>query len=102
MLKAKIVKSASLIALIFQLATSGIIYPMTTVVDTTNVQTDEIFFLDTNGNRWCKREIEDWCEGDLAALLMFNNFTEDISDDIIIGARYNGSLFDFQKETNNN
>ena len=97
MLKAKIVKSVSLIALIFQLATSGIIYPMTTVVDTTNIQTDEIFFLDTNGNRWCRKEIEDWTKGDLAALLMFNNFTEDISDDIILSARYNGTLNDFQK-----
>ena len=97
MLKTKIVKSASLIALIFQLASSGIIYPMTTVVDKCDTQTDKIFFRDTNGNRWCEKEIEDWCEGDLAALLMFNNFTEDISDDIILGARYNGSLSDFQK-----
>jgi len=45
---------------------------------------------DFNGNLWEFEGCEDWLEGDIAAMIMNNNGTQYIYDDIIESVRYCG------------
>lgn len=70
------------------------IYPMAMVVFKINNKTDTVIFKDFNGNLWSYTNgTEDWAVGDLAGIIMYDNNTEIIYDDIIIDARYCGYLF---------
>lgn len=70
------------------------IYPMAMVVFEINNKTDTVVFKDFNGNLWnYTNGTEDWAVGDLAGIIMYDNNTEIIYDDIIIDARYCGYLF---------
>lgn len=40
---------------------------------------------------------DDWTRGDFCALIMFDNFTENVSDDVVISARYGGYMELFEK-----
>lgn len=40
---------------------------------------------------------DDWTRGDFCALTMFDNFTENVSDDVVISARYGGYMELFEK-----
>ena len=51
---------------------------------------DYVVCLDFNGNEWIFEGAEDWCIHDFASLLMWDNETENIEDDIIINAFYSG------------
>ena len=72
-------------------------YPTTTVVSNVcevEVETEKKYCLtleDFNGNAWGYiSEDGDWLEGDIVNLIMCDNGTEEIEDDIIIYARYSG------------
>lgn len=69
------------------------IYPLSTVVTDVNYDTDIVTCTDFNGNEWTFEGCEDWQEGDRASLLMFNNDTEIIYDDVILKAHYNGWVY---------
>ena len=43
---------------------------------------------DFNGHEWQFDEDDEWHKGDLCNLVMFDNGTEEIYDDVIIGAYY--------------
>ena len=86
-----------MLKLILSLIAAGTIYSTVATVTTVDPYTDKVYFTDTKGNIWVEYGAEDWEEGDLAALTMYDNGTDTIYDDVIVGARYNGSLSDFQK-----
>ena len=72
-------------------------YPTTTVVSNVcevEVETEKKYWLtleDFNGDEWVYiSEDADWLEGDIISLIMCDNGTEDIEDDIIIYTRYSG------------
>ena len=72
-------------------------YPTTAVISNVcevEVETEKNYWLtleDFNGNKWGYiSEDADWLEGDIANLIMCDNGTEEIEDDIIIYARYSG------------
>ena len=72
-------------------------YPTTTVISNVcevEVDTEKKYWLtleDFNGNAWGYiSEDGDWLEGDIVNLIMCDNGTEKIEDDIIIYARYSG------------
>ena len=69
------------------------IYPLSTVVTDVNYKKDTVTCVDFNGNEWSFKGCEDWQEGDRASLLMFNNDTVYIYDDVIIKAEYNGWVY---------
>lgn len=69
------------------------IYPLSTVVTDVNYKKDTVTCVDFNGNEWQFEGCEDWQEGDRASLLMFNNDTVYIYDDVIIKAHYNGWVY---------
>ena len=72
-------------------------YPTTTIISNVcevEVETEKKYWLtleDFNDNEWAYiSEDGDWLKGDIASLIMCDNGTEDIEDDIIIYARYSG------------
>ena len=67
-------------------------YALTAVICDLESVNDFVYCEDFNGNLWVFKGIEDWQEGDLASLLMDNNNTIDITDDIILSAHYGGYL----------
>lgn len=83
-----IVATASLFTAIPQINMG--FYPMTTVVTDVNYDTDEVTCTDFNGNKWAFTGCEDWLEGDICSMIMCDNGTETIYDDIIISERYDG------------
>ena len=65
-------------------------YPLTTVV--TETGTKEIVITDFNGNDWVYKTDDEWEIGDYCSMIMSDNGTENIYDDIIVNVRYNGYL----------
>lgn len=72
-------------------------YPTTTVITDVcevEIETEKEYQLtleDFNGNEWVYiSEDGDWFEGDMVSLIMCDNGTEDIEDDIIIYTKYSG------------
>ena len=72
-------------------------YPTTTIISNVcevEVETEKKYWLtlkDFNDNKWAYiSEDGDWLEGDIINLIMCDNGTEAIEDDIIIYARYSG------------
>lgn len=68
------------------------IYPRTMVVSEINIETDTVILTDTVGYVWKFYGVEDWEVGDICSCIMDTNGTENITDDIIVDARYNGRL----------
>lgn len=72
-------------------------YPKTTVCLAVNHQTDTVTVADCNGTEWKFSGCQDFEEGDLIALIMNDNGTQNyIWDDTVVTARYSGGtkLFD--------
>lgn len=66
------------------------LYPLTTTV--TEVNNDTVTVEDSNGNLWSFNGAEDWEINDSCALIMNDNNTKDIRDDVIISTRYQGRM----------
>ena len=72
--------------------TANDLYGLTTVI--TDITDDTVTCIDINGNEWQFTDTsEDWFEGDIAALVMFDNGTPEIEDDKIITATYCGWVY---------
>ena len=65
-------------------------YPLSGVVQEIDEWNDEVIVLDSAGNAWAFRGIEDWEIGDIAAMLLRNNGTPGIYDDEILRVKYCG------------
>ncbi len=68
------------------------IYPLCGIVIEVNHEEDYIVIEDFYGNIWIFDGIEDWMEKDVVAMIMDDNGTEQIEDDIIIDIRYCGTI----------
>lgn len=66
----------------------GNYYALTTLVVEVDRENDTVTCVDSVGNAWQFYGAEDWQEGDCASLLMWNNGTENVTDDEIHSARY--------------
>lgn len=73
-------------------AASIIFYPATMTV--TSVQNDVVTLETSTGHVYEMDGAEDWMPGDIASLVMSDNGTpEDITDDVILSARYSGYVY---------
>lgn len=70
-------------------------YPTTMIVNELDYDENIVICIDFNGNEWAFEEIEDWCIGDIASMIMDNMGTESIYDDTIIMVRYSGYVEGF-------
>lgn len=68
---------------------SSDVYSMTCKVIEVNESDDTILAIDATGNEWEWTGTEDWEIGDCASMVMSDNGTDEIYDDIIISIRYN-------------
>lgn len=64
-------------------------YAMTCKVVELDDENDLVVLVDANGFEWAWEGIEDWQVGDCASLLMNDNGTAEIFDDIILSMHYN-------------
>lgn len=63
-------------------------YALATVVIDIDATEDAVICEDSTGNIWAFYGVEDWQVGDNANLLMHDNGTKNIYDDVICGATY--------------
>ncbi len=66
------------------------LYPLSTTV--TEINNNTVTVEDSNGNLWSFNGAEDWEINDTCALIMDDNSTKDIRDDVIISTRYQGRM----------
>lgn len=66
------------------------IYALTTVVVSLDYDADVVEVESFNGDVWAFDGCEDWCLFDICSMVMDDNNTTTIYDDIIINCRYNG------------
>ena len=66
------------------------IYSLTTVVVDVDYENNRVYCKDFNGEVWCFNGCEDWIEGDIASMVMFDNGSKIIYDDEIISIKYCG------------
>lgn len=66
------------------------LYPLSTTV--TEINNNTVTVEDSNGNLWSFDGAEDWEINDSCALIMNDNNTKDIRDDVIISTRYQGRM----------
>ena len=80
-----------LIAAALAIAAARTTYPAAAVV--TSIQDDIVQLETATGHIYEMAGTEDWAEGDIATLLMFNSCTPKVTDDVILKARYSGYYF---------
>lgn len=66
------------------------VYPHTGIVSEVNYVNNTVTVRDFNGHEWAFYGAEDWQSGDICAMIMDDNGTEMIYDDIIMDVRYCG------------
>lgn len=77
-------------ALLIALIASAGIYPVTGTVTEVDRNADTVTFTTPNGHMYTLNGCEDWASNDLVSALMYDNGTPQVSDDIILSARYSG------------
>lgn len=68
-------------------------YAKSAVVTEVNYSADVVTCEDFNGFLWQFEGCEDWLEGDIASMVMFDNGTTSIYDDVILSALYTGWVY---------
>lgn len=76
-------------------AKQGYEYALTTVVVSVDYTTNIVKTMDATGNIWEFAGVEDWTPDDVCSMVMYDNGTADIHDDVIINAKY--SSFTIEK-----
>ena len=71
---------------------SACFYPKAGIVINVDYDTDTVTAEDCNGELWEFSPTSDWEEGDIVAMIMFDHFTPEIYDDIIVNNRYCGYI----------
>ena len=71
------------------------LYPLCGIVTEIDYENDVFYVVDGGGTEWILTECEDWQLGDIVSMIMFNNGTEYIFDDIVIDYRYGGNVSQF-------
>ena len=82
--------AALLIALLCTLTACAEFYPMTAIVIEIDEKYDVVTVVNAAGVYWMFEGVEDWTVGDLVALMMDDNGTTKIFDDMIVKAYYGG------------
>lgn len=83
--------SKKFLAALAALTVAGIIYPQTYIVTDVDYEADTVEITTATGYTYEFSGTEDWIKGDLCSCLMFNNYTTDITDDVILATHYSGT-----------
>lgn len=66
------------------------IYPLTTIIRDIDPEQDIVYAEDCNGNIWTFYGVEDWDIDDICSMIIYDNDTDIIYDDIILKVQYGG------------
>ena len=66
------------------------LYPMTAIITEILENENTVIIKNYNGQEWTFKGVEDWIVGDVCALIMDNQNTPEIKDDVIVEVRYSG------------
>ena len=66
------------------------LYPETAIVREIDPIEDTVLVECSNGNVFAFQGVEDWEEDDVCSMLMSDNGTENVEDDIILDVKYAG------------
>lgn len=88
----KIIVTCIVCFLIAGIFFSSCVYPKAGIVIEVNYETDTVTVEDCNGDLWEFGDTSDWEEGDIVAMIMFDCFSKEIYDDIIVSNRYCGYI----------
>lgn len=95
-MKKMVLVLALILALIFCYEVNGAsaenLYVLVGVVNDLDFDNNLVIVVDCTGEEWAFEGIEDWCRGDIVGMLMSDNGTEIIYDDIILATFYNGYM----------
>ena len=64
------------------------LYPLTTTVENVDYSEDLVAVKDSTGHMWVFSGVEDWQIGDTCSMIMNDNNTPEIFDDIIEDVKY--------------
>lgn len=78
------------LAAVVQIAAAGLIYPTSAAIVEIDRAADLVTMETATGHIYQMTGAEDYERGDLVALLMWSSYTETITDDVIISARFSG------------
>lgn len=93
MKKCKKLKSKiAIIGTVATLCSKGIIYPQTFIITDINEKTDIVTISTCTGIEYQFTGINDYINGDFVSCVMYNNFSENINDDIILSHKYSGYM----------
>lgn len=81
---------ALVLAIVIAIASAGFIYPAT--MEVINIEDNDLYLMTATGHVFVMEGVEDYEVGDLVSLIMFDNGTPFIMDDVIISARYAGTF----------
>lgn len=95
MKKTIVIITATMLLLSLVSAASAELYPTTAMVCRVDRESDLVYCKECNGNIWAFFGVEDWEEGDLVSMIMDDNDTELIYDDMILQVRYGGYVEGF-------
>lgn len=93
----KITITAIIVALftMFAIPAMADFYPTCAVLTVVDRETDTLTFEDVMGRTWTMQGCEDWEQWYFAALLMDDNGTPEIADDIVVKAHYQMTVEDW-------
>ncbi len=69
---------------------SQCLYPSSGRVVKVDRKSDTITIKDSCGRKYIWNGAEDWHQGDNAAIIVYDNFTKNTSDDVVVKIRYMG------------
>lgn len=73
------------------LISSGMIYSQTYIVTDVNHEQDIVTIESCTGYTYEFIGTEDYMQGDIVSCIMYNNQTDNITDDVILNIRYSGT-----------
>ena len=68
-------------------------YPLTTIVIDADRENDIVSCKDFSGNVWAFEGCEDYEPGDICSMIISDNGTANIKDDVIISTKYDGFIY---------
>lgn len=83
-------KLLAMLAIVMQLTAAGLVYPATMQVVNLDYSADLVTVQTATGFTYEFEGTEDYTEGDLVSCLMWSGGTDEITDDLVLAARYSG------------
>ena len=89
-IKKQIKNKLFILWLLYLLCNQNIIYPQTGIITNVNYENNVVTFQTFSGIEYQFSECDDYMVNDIISCIMFTNYTENITDDIIITYKYSG------------